>query len=741
MRIFYRTYTTAKSLIYGFDHSNHINHSIKNTGLFGYDGLDKPQGLIKAAAACIQQATFIVEQVCNADSPDELRKTIKRTDTISDILCSVLDSAEFIRNVHPDSQFVDAANTVSQALNTFLSQLNTHQGLFKALHKTINHPEISKDLSEQERKVATLLLLDFEKSGIDMPLEQRKRFIELNDMILKAGQTFCENSLPSQKIVSFEDPYRTLEGTPSPILDALCRATKSNITKSRKNMKAVIPTQSEIAQIIMGSAKSELARRDLFLAINSGSREQVQVLEEMLIKRGELASLLGKKSYAHMYLADKMVETPENVETFLSTLATANRPYADEQLQLLKNAKRQKFGSDTINAWDRFYFTQYIAPMIEMNVKPFTKLHTPPLSEYFSVGTTFQGLSDIFKALYGMHLQLEDTIPGETWHSDVRKLSVVHETEGVIGTIYCDLFNRESNQIRKYENAAHFTVRCSRRIDNDEPIVHEQNWRMKNPKSEKVVTSSDGKKMCYQLPIVVLVTSFNRPEKGIPSLLSLHDIETLFHEMGHAMHSMLAQTDFQHISGTRVAIDFVEVPSIFMEYFAKSPEVLQSFGRHYKTNETVPLSLIQSSQNKQALLEALDSQNQIQMAMLDQKYHSDLANSPNFDTSNILYDISSRVNPIPVCAPSKWQIQFTHLFTYGASYYSYLWCRRWASRLYRQNFENRNMESWRLGGENLRHEVLGFGGGRDPWIGLTKLGVVYEGERDGKLISDHKDLS
>jgi intermediate peptidase len=192
---------------------------------------------------------------------------------------------------------------------------------------------------------------------------------------------------------------------------------------------------------------------------------------------------------------------------------------------------------------------------------------------------------------------------------------------------------------------------------------------------------------------------------------------------------MLSQTDFQHISGTRVAMDFVEVPSILMEYFSKLPSVLQSMGVHYKTGEVIPPSLIEVKQSKQRVLKYLESQNQIQMALLDQLYHSEAVLHREFDSSKLLYDLSAKMNPIPMRPPTRSQVQFSHLFTYGASYYSYLWSRRWASRIYRKHFENKPPSDWRVGGHLLRHEVLGCGGGRDPWIGLERMGVANTHEQ------------
>jgi intermediate peptidase len=208
-------------------------------------------------------------------------------------------------------------------------------------------------------------------------------------------------------------------------------------------------------------------------------------------------------------------------------MVEANTPLARKELDQLIQAKQIHVKSNSFEAWDRYFYSQFLQNSPAAS--------HPSISSYFTVGNVFSGLSDVFSALYGVRLEIQDTIAGETWHQDVRKISVIHETEGTIGTIYCDLFQREHDSVRKYDNAAHFTVRCCRRIDNDEPEIEDKNWRMRNKRLEREVIQ-DGVVKRYQMPIVVLVTSFNRPQNGVPGLLDLQDIETLFHEMGHAMH-------------------------------------------------------------------------------------------------------------------------------------------------------------------------------------------------------------
>ena len=168
----------------------------------------------------------------------------------------------------------------------------------------MDHPVIVNRLSSQEKKVTMLLLQDFEKSGVHMPLKAREQYIKLNDEIQNLGQIFSNNAGPGVESVAFSDISSKLKGVPSGLIDVLRRV------QERNDGKILVPTNSEVASIIMRTASNESVRKEMFDALNSATRQQISTLEQMLLKRGELAKLLGKKSYAEMYLADKMAETP-----------------------------------------------------------------------------------------------------------------------------------------------------------------------------------------------------------------------------------------------------------------------------------------------------------------------------------------------------------------------------------------------------------------------------------------------
>lgn len=401
------------------------------------------------------------------------------------------------------------------------------------------------------------------------------------------------------------------------------------------------------------------------------------------------------------------------MDAFLNTLVKHQQPAVDADLQLLKQAKsgmQTPSQSTKIMAWDRDYYMNMISSSYQA-VHP-----SLPISPYFSVGSVMQGLSRLFKNMYGVHLEPEPINPGETWHSQVRKLKVVCEKEGIIGTMYCDLFARPG----KGTNAAHYTLRTSRRVDNDDAMRDleyadpEQRARLQASMNQVTGSEINDRSGRYQLPVIVLTCDFPEPKSNtVPTLLSFYEVETLFHEMGHAMHSMLGRTDFHNVAGTRCATDFVELPSILMEHFVSDPQVLSLFANDYRNRQPLPYELVKSYLENRKRFSGIDTNYQIVMAQLDQRYHSQTALQKDFSAEKTWHQLQKENGLFGGVENTMWPTQFTHLFGYGSGYYSYLFDRTLARRIWQSCFEKNPLD--REGGMRFREQVLRWGGARDPW--------------------------
>ncbi|KAG9257002.1 uncharacterized protein F5Z01DRAFT_617003 [Emericellopsis atlantica] len=685
----------------------------KNHGLFKNRYLTSPDGFLLFAQKNLERATRIVQRVLKASTVREYQSIVRDLDRLSDLLCRVLDLSDFVRMSHPDSRFQDAATGAWSMVYQYMNELNTMTGLSDQLSQALSRPEVTDAWSEEEKTVADLLKLDFMKSAVNLPKRSRDRFVELSSRISETGSAFVGGMAPERREVTL--PSHRFYG----LYPSLAASLKSR-------SQITIPTMSSEAAAAMQSVHDEETRKELYLAQRKASKKTIGRLESLLKLRSELAALAGFQSHGHMALKDRMMaKSPSSVMQFLLALRENNSSIIERELLELTDKKREKLAApdSTLQAWDRDFYMEKIRG--EMRSRARQDDH---LSAYFSVGTVMQGLSRLFDRLYGIRFIPRETLSGETWHSDVKRLDVVSDKGEQLAVLYCDLFYRP----QKFPNPAHFTVRCSREIltseleEASEDIGAAGLPSFDTPEQAAndgmEVSSADG--TLKQLPTIALVCDFPKNDNAKePALLSFYSVETLFHEMGHAIHSILARTSFQNVSGTRCATDFAELPSTLMEHFAADPSVLNLFARHWKTDKPLPYHVIAERIRLAKRFEGIDTEHQILLAMIDQAYHGPQVAAPDFNSTTVYHDIHARYShgprePRETC----WQGFFGHLHSYGSTYYSYLFDRVLAERVWRVVFgagEHGGAVN-RENGERLKENLLKWGGGRDPWRCLAE---------------------
>ncbi|XP_077422335.1 mitochondrial intermediate peptidase-like [Vanacampus margaritifer] len=618
----------------------------KNVGLFGIPELSSPAGFQVATKTALKNTQLLVEKACTSAPGVE---TVTAFDQLSDGLCKVADLADFVKVAHPDPVYREAAEKTCIEIGTVVEKLNTNVELCKSLKNLLDRPDLVAQLDPDTRRVAELFMFDFEISGIHLDEKLRKEAVALHVKLLDLNNEFLVGSHMSNRIARSAIPEH---------LHLQFASTGSFVEVGGLHADSPDDLVREIAYRIYLYPNADL----------------MECLEELLRCRYKLATLVGYESYGHRALKGTMAATPETVMRFLQLLTDKLSDRTAKDFQMMSDMKKKLNPRHSeLMPWDHPFLSGVLRAE-RYNIEP--SLYSP----YFSLGACMEGLNILFSRLYGVSLMSEHPSAGEVWSDDVRKLAVVHETEGLLGYIYCDFFHRQD----KPHQDCHFTIRGGR-------------WCQETGQ--------------YQLPVVVLMLSLPHPTRSAPTLLSPGMMENLFHEMGHAMHSMLGRTRYQHVTGTRCATDFAEVPSILMEYFAADYRVVSQFARHYETGQPLPESMVTRLCESKKVCGAADTQLQIFYAALDQIYHG---KPQNHSTTEILQEMQQKFYGLPYTPNTAWQLRFSHLIGYGAKYYSYLMSRAVASMVWKQCFLqdplNRDM------GERYRREMLTHGGAKEPML-------------------------
>ena len=393
----------------------------------------------------------------------------------------------------------------------------------------------------------------------------------------------------------------------------------------------------------MASTADRALREKMFKAYasrgnNGNENDTKDLVMKMMALRIEKANLLGYENPAQMILHDKMAGDPETVDTFLAGIIApavekAKEEIADMQVMMDKDIEAGLLPAGSkIEAWDWAYYTEKVRvakyALDEEQTKP-----------YFQMENVRQGVFDLTTKLWGLKYEKLEDIP--TYHADVEGFKVMDADGSLIGVILTDYFPRSTKRGGAWMN----------NFVNQEKI--------------------DGKDI---RPVIVNVGNFAKPVDGKPSLLTLDQVETLFHEYGHALHGLLSQCTYKSVAGTSVARDFVELPSQIMENWAFQPEVLATYARHYETGEVIPAELIEKINATGTFNQGFMTTELAAAAILDLKWHM-IESMEGIDPMTFEAQACAEMGLIDEIIPRYRTTYFAHIFSggYSAGYYSYLW--------------------------------------------------------------------
>ncbi|KAF8687407.1 hypothetical protein HU200_043097 [Digitaria exilis] len=643
-----------------------------DTGLYGFEVLRAAKGFRRFVDDAIQRSDELVAHIARLPSSPEI---VRAMDEISNAVCSVIDSAELCRNTHPDREFVEEADKASMRIYEHLQGLNTNTTLYNAILKAESESAL---LTEEAQRAATMLRTDFEKGGIHLPKDKLEYVNQLNLEIAQLGRKFNENVMnkpgfvdvyPASRIprnlqLNFKSVYRFSTGSVQ---------KQNNLMNTAKQKGLRIVTDSGNVSSALRWIPDEEVRKQVYIVGNSEPRENIGVLNELIRARDELAKAMGCKSYADFAIRPNMAASSDVVMSFLEDLSNIVRHKADEEYKIIQNFKRRACDekSADLEPWDADYF-------IGMMKSSVHNLDASVIAKYFPLSQCLKGLNVLVESLFGATFHQIPMRDGESWHPDVIKLSLHHPDEGDLGFMYLDLYSRKG----KYPGCAHFAVRGGRRLSD----------------------------LNYQLPIIALVCNFSS-SSGITPRLSHGDVETLFHEFGHALHSLLSGTEYQHFSGTRVALDVAETPSNLFECYAWDYRVLKTFARDETTGDPIPENLVKALNASLNMFPAMELQRQIFYSIMDLTLFGEQASEP-MDTISTVADLKRKHTSWKYAEGTHWHTRFTHLINYGAGYYTYLYARCFASTIWQEVCQEDPLS--RNTGSAIRNKFLRYGGSKDP---------------------------
>ncbi|GKV33757.1 hypothetical protein SLEP1_g42220 [Rubroshorea leprosula] len=643
------------------------------TGLYGFDHLKTAKGFRRFVDDAIERSGELVNYISKMPSSSEI---IRAMDEISDAVCSVVDSAELCRQTHPDREFVDEANKASMRINEYLHYLNTNHTLYNAVKRAEHNGD---SFTKEAHRAAHYLRVDFEKGGIHLCNEKLDRVNQLHIDILQLCREFGENIIIDPGHVDIFPASRIprhIQYLLKPIYQSTSGVSLESLG-SPTNVKGKgfrIITEPQTVSSILQSTPDDEVRKMVYVKGNSVPHANFKVLDELIAARHELAQIMGYKSYAEFVMKPNMASSPEVVMPFLLEMSRMVRPKADEEIKKIRDLKREKSCQRYVDLepWDETYYTA-------MMKSSACNLDPSVVAPYFPLPQCIKGLKVLVESLFGARFDSVPLARGETWHPSVLKMCLHHPEEGDLGYLYLDLYSRKG----KYPGCASFAIKGGRRISETE----------------------------YQLPVVALVCNFSGSHDTSAVWLNHWEVETLFHEFGHALHSLLSRTDYQHFSGTRVALDLAETPSNLFEYYAWDYRVLRRFARHHSTGEAIPEKLVASIQHARDMFQATELQRQIFYALIDQTLFGEQPPVTR-GTSSIVADLKRQHTSGKHVEGTHLHIRFSHLINYGAGYYSYLYAKCFAATIWKKLCQDDPLSL--TTGTALRTKFLQHGGAKEP---------------------------
>ena len=579
----------------------------------------------------IKLAKQEIDEISTNKQQPTFSNTIEALDFSGQILDRISSTFFNLNSAETSDEIQKIAQEVSPLLTEFTNDIRLNKQLFKRVN-TIYTTRDTLHLTTEQDTLLTKKYKSFVRNGANLNEDEKLELRKIDTELAKLKLQFGENVLAETNAFELHlTTKKQLKGLPESAIEAAEMLAKQN---GKEGWIFTLDYPSYIP--FMTYSEDRNLRKKMALAFgakafqNNKNNNQLNVLNIANL-RHKRANLLGYKTHANFVLEERMAETPENVHDFLNDLLTKAKPAALSDFRKLEQLAK-KNGVTQLEKWDSAYYSEKLK-------KELFDLEEEQLKPYFKLENVIEGVFNISKKLYDLCFEEIQTI--DTYHKDVKTYRITDINNNFIAILYADFFPRKGKR-----NGAWMTSYKSQWIKNGE------NSR----------------------PHISIVCNFTKPTKTKPSLLTFNEVTTLFHEFGHALHGMLANTTYPSLSGTNVFWDFVELPSQLLENWCYEKEALHLFAKHYKTNEVIPMELINKIKQSSNFLEGLQTFRQLSFGILDMAWHgknpSKITNVKDFEL-----EAFSSTQLFPDVKDNCMSTSFSHIFQggYSAGYYSYKW--------------------------------------------------------------------
>ena len=555
-------------------------------------------------------------------------------DTLTEQLGTVQTIVHHLNSVVSSDEWKAAIEAIIPRTSQFYTELGLHPGLWAAL-KAFGETDAARALDPVRARHLKLTTDEFRRGGADLPEDKKARLMEVNTRLAQATNQFSKNVLDATAAYELYVPEGRLKGLPQRVQDATRQDAQSK-GKEGHRLTLHAPT----LQPVLTYADDRELRRELWEASGQlgqqEGRDNRPLIREILKLRRERAQILGFRNFADLVLQERMAGNGENALAFERDLEAKTRPAFERENAELEAYYREKAGPDApaLAPWDLAYWA-------EKQRQEKYDFDEEALRPYFALDGVLAGLFEICRRVFGITVT-EAQAPG--WHPEVKFYDIHDEAGQHVASFYTDWFPRDTKRGGAWMNA----------------------FITGGPKEGGVDPH-----------LGLMCGNMTPPSKDTPALLSVREVETVFHEFGHLLHHAMSRVPVKSLSGTNVPWDFVELPSQIMENWVMEREALDLFARHYQTGERLPEDLFQKLVAAQNYRAANAAMRQYSFGLTDLTLHVELDPNGEQDPIAVSREVMGRFYPTELPENYAQIASFNHLFSdpvgYGAGYYSYKW--------------------------------------------------------------------